>query len=138
MVLLPSRWIDSQQCYYLHVGSKKSGKRWLSSLIKKMWSVSWDMWRFRNGILHSQSITTPSNFTFLLSSMILTELHHGHRLLPPSCSYLFHTSHTSLLRGSVNSRKIWLVTVWSARDHYSPADTICQRRNAIVASFVVA
>ena len=129
-------WAEAQNCHYKHIQSKRSGERWLSELIKKLWAVSWDMWRFRNGILHSQSDAPPTNFTFLLTASILAEINHGCRLLPPSCHYLFASPASSIFRGSVNSKKLWLATVWCARDLYSPADVICQSRNALVRSFV--
>ena len=133
---LTPKWIDAQHCHYSHTKSLRTGERWISALIKKLWAVSWDMWRFRNGVLHSQSTSIPTNFTFLLMSTILTEFNHGCRLLPPSCHYLFPSTATSILRGTTNSKKLWLATVWSARDVYSPADTICQSRNAIVTAYV--
>ena len=132
-----SQWSLAQHCHLQHLQSRKAGKRWLTCLIQKLWMVSWDMWRFRNGVLHSQSTTTPTNFSFLLATTIINELNHGHRLLPPSCKYLFTRSSSSLLRGTLNNQKLWVATVWSARDRYSPADTICQSRNPTVAAFVV-
>ena len=131
-------WIKAQHCHLQHIGSRKNGKRWLAALIKKLWAVSWDMWRFRNGVTHSQSPTIPTNFTFLLSSTIITELNHGHRLLPPACKYLFDNNPSDILRGTINSKRLWIASVWAARDLYSPADTICQTRNIIVSSFVEA
>ena len=131
-----SKWNEAQSCHYLHLGSKKTGHRWLTELIKKMWAIAWDMWRFRNGVLHSQSLTIPTNFTFLLTSAILQEMNHGHRLLPPRCNYLFSTTAAAILKGSINSQKLWLATVWGARDLYSPADVICQSRNEIVRAYV--
>ena len=131
-----SSWIYAQQDHYNRISSKRTGKRWLSELIKKLWSVSWDMWRFRNGILHSKSPDAPTNLTFLLTAAIITELNHGGRLLPPSCTYLFSTTMSALLNTSINNKKLWLATVWSARDHFSPADNICQSRNIIVAASV--
>ena len=130
------KWAKPQDCHYKHIGSKKTGKRWVSALIKKLWQVSWDMWRFRNGVLHTQSPTATTNFTFLLTSTIIAEKNHGHRLLPPKCTYLFHSTLTTLLRSSINNKKLWVATVWAARDLYSPADTFIQSRNPIVASFV--
>ena len=129
-------WSSSQHCHYQHLNSKQTGQRWLTELIKKMWAISWDMWRFRNGVLHSQSTDTPTNLTFLITSSILRELNHGHRLLPPNCAYLFASDASTILKATINSKKLWLATVWSARDHYSPADTICHDRNSLVSAFV--
>jgi|NOAtaT_6_FD_contig_81_301931_length_1652_multi_2_in_0_out_0_3 hypothetical protein len=41
-----------QSSHYALIGSRKSGRRWLIQVIKKLWLVSWDMWEHRNGILH--------------------------------------------------------------------------------------
>ena len=135
---LSQRWKVAQSCHYRYLQIQKTGERWTAALIQKLWSVSWDMWRFRNGVLHSQSLTIPTNFTFLVTSSIISEMNHGHRLLPPSCTYLFQTDIPSLAKSSVNNKKLWLATVWSARDYYTPADAICQNRNPIVYAFVEA
>ena len=131
-----SSWELPQHQHYQNLSSKKSAKRWLTELIKKLWKISWDQWRFRNGITHSQSPSSHTNFTFLLTSTIIKESQHGGHLLPPSCSYLFQTHFSDLLKGTLNSKKMWVATVWSARDLYSPADVICQSRNTVVAAFV--
>jgi len=34
--------------------SRKTGKRWLTALIQKMWKVAWDLWEHRNGVRHEQ------------------------------------------------------------------------------------
>ncbi len=47
-------WELVQQAYYDLIQSRRTGLRWLSSLIKKLWQVAWDMWEHRNGILHAQ------------------------------------------------------------------------------------
>lgn len=48
-------WEAMQQAYYTFSNSRRTGKRWLIQLIKKLWNVSWDLWNHRNGILHKQS-----------------------------------------------------------------------------------
>ena len=131
-----TKWAKSQDCHYKHLGSKRTGKRWVAALIKKMWQVSWDMWRFCNGVTHSQSPSHTTNSSFLLTSTIIAEKNHGHRLLPPKCSYLFQSPLHTLLNISINNKKLWVATVWAARDLYSPADTFNQSRNTIIASFV--
>jgi hypothetical protein len=49
---LSSSWADTQQAYLSSIRSRRSGRRWLISLIKKLWDVSWDLWDHRNGIMH--------------------------------------------------------------------------------------
>jgi hypothetical protein len=49
-----SEWEATQQAHYNLIRSRKSGKRWVISLIKKMWEVAWDLWEHRNSILHNK------------------------------------------------------------------------------------
>ena len=46
---LSLEWQGVQQHYYLWMGIRKTGRRWLSSLIKKLWEIAWDQWDHRNG-----------------------------------------------------------------------------------------
>ena len=41
-------WEESQQMYFSWIGSRRTGKRWLSAVIRKLWDVAWDMWDHRN------------------------------------------------------------------------------------------
>jgi hypothetical protein len=46
-------WSSAQQAYYTLMKSCRTGKRWVISLIKKLWDVAWDLWEHRNGIPHN-------------------------------------------------------------------------------------
>ena len=131
-------WKELQRRHLQQLHLQKSHRWWLKMLTIKLWQISWDMWRFRNGVVHSQSTTSTTNFTFLLTTEILKELEHGYRLLPPSSRYLFHSTQEKLLNSTVNNKKLWLANVWAARDAYTPADTITQTRNTIVQAYIVA
>lgn len=131
-------WKEIQRKHLQQMKSRRSHRRWVKMLIIKFWQISWDMWRFRNGILHTQDTNSTTNFTFLLTTEILKELEHGHRLLPPSSKYLFSTTQNKILNSPINNKKLWLANVWAARDSYTPADTITQNRNPIVQSYIVA
>jgi hypothetical protein len=37
------------------IRSRRSGRRWLISLIKKMWDIAWDFWSHRNGVAHQKA-----------------------------------------------------------------------------------
>jgi hypothetical protein len=52
---LSFEWEASQQAYLTFIKSKRTGWRWVSQLIKKLWAVAWDLWEHRNGILHEQT-----------------------------------------------------------------------------------
>jgi hypothetical protein len=48
------RWHTSfaqvQNAYFRSLGFARTGRRWLISLIRKMWEIAWDLWEERNGI----------------------------------------------------------------------------------------
>ncbi len=46
-------WASKQQDYYTWLDRKNTGKRWTTTLIKKLWEICWDMWEHRNGELHN-------------------------------------------------------------------------------------
>jgi hypothetical protein len=50
------KWKEVQQRYYVLLGRRNTGRRWLISLIETIWAISWDMWDHRNGILHNTII----------------------------------------------------------------------------------
>ena len=131
-------WKEIQHRYLQSIQSKLSHKRWLKMMIIKLWQISWDMWRFRNGVLHTQDTKHITNFTFLLTTEILKEKEFGCNLLPPKCKYLFNQPRDKLLASTINNKKLWLANVWAARDAYTPADISTQTRNQIVHAQVVA
>jgi hypothetical protein len=44
-------WAAKQQEYYNWIQKRNTGKRWITTLIKKLWEISWNMWEQRNGEL---------------------------------------------------------------------------------------
>jgi len=51
---LSSQWEVVQQHYYSVIKSNKTGKRWVSAIIQKLWDTAWDLWEHRNGVLHKK------------------------------------------------------------------------------------
>ena len=49
---LSYKWSKVQQMYFEWSGIKKSGNKWVSTLIQKLWDVEWEAWDDRNKILH--------------------------------------------------------------------------------------
>jgi hypothetical protein len=51
---MEGRWsslpIDIQQRHFTQIKKKRSGKRWLTAIIKRMWDISWDLWQHRNDV----------------------------------------------------------------------------------------
>ena len=40
-------WSEVQQRYLQWIGSRRSGLRWLTTVIQKLWDIAWDMWDHR-------------------------------------------------------------------------------------------
>jgi hypothetical protein len=47
---LSVEWAATQDQYYKQLGKKNNGQRWATEIVKKLWSVAWDIWVYRNGI----------------------------------------------------------------------------------------
>ena len=52
-------WAAKQQEYYDWINKRNTGKRWITTLIKKLWEISWNMWEQRNGELKNPA--SPAN-----------------------------------------------------------------------------
>ena len=46
------QWARIQQREYNRIRSRRTGKRWVTQLIKQLWMVIWDQWKDRNKKLH--------------------------------------------------------------------------------------
>jgi hypothetical protein len=44
-------WAATQEEYYKFLGSRRTGRRWVIALIKKLWQIAWE---HRNNVLHEQ------------------------------------------------------------------------------------
>jgi hypothetical protein len=49
---ISGEWACAQQDYLDYLGRRKTGKRWLIALTTKLLNISWDLWDYRNSILH--------------------------------------------------------------------------------------
>jgi hypothetical protein len=58
---LPSTgWFELQQQHYHRTASLKSGRRWLTSIIRKQWKVAWDIWDYCNSVVHDKDFGTAT------------------------------------------------------------------------------
>jgi hypothetical protein len=48
-------WAKIQQDHFNFIRSRRTGRRWLVAVIKKLWEVSWDFWSHRNGVMHHKT-----------------------------------------------------------------------------------
>lgn len=80
------QWAQLQQvCYEWHK-KRRTGKRWVIALIKKLWDIAWDMWMDRNDTLHRQDYDLLHQ---QMNNDIRTEFQLGPTDLPRDAQSLF-------------------------------------------------
>ena len=47
------KWMDAQQKSLESIGKRATGKRWTITINSKLWDIAWDMWQYRNHIIHN-------------------------------------------------------------------------------------
>jgi hypothetical protein len=107
-----SSWRDIMQLYLTGLSSKVNGERFVTSLIKHLWQIAWDMWDHRNRALHEMETNAELLGITALDSHI-TELYlQGIRpLMTQDEKVLFHPPLDSLLRLQPPSKRAWIATV---------------------------
>ena len=109
--------IRLQSTYYTEIHSQRTGKRWATNLIKKLWEIIHSMWKHRSLILHeSDVINSLSGQEFLVNS-IKQEHERGrerlHSLITP---YFAIPLDTLLLKTSPKNQRKWFQLIKAARE----------------------
>ena len=105
-------WEGAQSAYLQSIKSRRSPKRWLTSVITKLWDIAWDMWEHRNGCLHDNEMGEE---IIQLHSDITHQYSLGSTNFSRKSQGLFHSSLESLLLSSKATKQLWLQRVISAR-----------------------
>jgi hypothetical protein len=102
-------WECIQQQYYNRINSRRSGRRWTTALITKLWEIALDLWEFRNKIYHRHCNQALQQDIHALDQKV-TELHYKIILsgLLPKDRHLATISLTRLLSFSRIHKKEWL------------------------------
>ena len=132
------QWAKAQELYLQYKSRKTSGRRWISALIRKLWETIWAIWRYRNGLVHEQTNAPLKTINAILNLTMLKELQYGLSGLPQKYSYLFKKQFNEVLKTSVNHKKQWVLTVWVARDLYTPEHSSINNRHPTIVSVLLA
>jgi len=87
---------------------KHSPRRWLAAILSQLWNIAWDLWGYRNGILHTAD-QSRAREVLLLQAMVEYQRHT--QGLPPSEWYWFDDSLTTLLQKTEEYLHAWLLTI---------------------------
>jgi hypothetical protein len=106
-------WQQVMNRQLTRVRSRKSSKRWVVALIRKMWQVAWDLWEHRNGYLHDREESFLSTQT---NNGIKHQFELGCRNLDKATQVLFHGGLQTTIQKPLEVRQQWLKRVQVARD----------------------
>ena len=105
-------WSEVQQRYFEWLGSQRSGLRWLTALIQKLWDIAWDMWDNRNRVLHDQENSVARD---LQIQKITAEFAKGSAGLAAAAKVLFSRGLQALLHQQPAYQTAWLIRIEAAR-----------------------
>lgn len=107
---MAKEWSQAQQSYYESIASRRTGKRWVSALIRKLWDIAWDLWDHRNTQIHRPGQLDAYEDTTTLDMNVRTEFALG---TPPNLPRRFrihfrYTQVEEILALSNLDRSLWL------------------------------
>ena len=105
-------WKEAQQAYYEWLPSKRTGLRWLSALVRKLWQIAWDMWEHRNGILHDKEKGQAAQER---EARIRAEFEEGFDDLDVDTQLLAKPGLRRILRYKAGPQKSWIARIEAAQ-----------------------
>ena len=109
-------WSEVQQSYYDWLGVRKTGLRWLSALVQKLWDVAWDQWNHRNGILHNND---ENLVNLLQDARIREQFQLGSSGLMQDGKEVFRAGLRNTLKLSKELKTAWLIRTVESRQRRS-------------------
>ena len=115
--VLDVEWRKFQQTQYDETGSRKTGKRWVVALIRKLWNTAWDMWQHRNEV---QNHTVLGALADTVQRQVKEQFRIGPTGLTRQARLMFRGGIQSvLLYRSLPAQQAWLRRVTTARERYA-------------------
>ena len=111
------KWEHIQSEHFRSQGSLRSGRRWVSELLKKLWNTSWDLWMFRNYQLQSGQDEEAMGLLMALDRHILHLLGQGTQYVPQELFPLLRCSPHLLLRRPVEAKLAWVDKIQLGREY---------------------
>jgi hypothetical protein len=111
-------WAAKQQDYYDWLKKKNTGKRWVTTLIKKLWEISWGLWEHRNGELKNPSSPASLRDHARLDALIAADYADQTQLFRKDCRW-FRRPHAIIFLESLDYKTQWLESVFLARARYA-------------------
>jgi Reverse transcriptase (RNA-dependent DNA polymerase) len=129
---LPSKgWQEIQADHYKRISSPKTGTSWLIAIIRKQWLIAWDIWDYRNQVVHHIDEGTDIQ-------RVATAIRAEYALGAPSQELrkFFRTPLREALRRNLDYQTNWLHRVVTSRARSHRKDRSLRRSQACMAAFV--
>jgi hypothetical protein len=112
---IPVAWVEAQQAYYSLISSFRTGKRWVTLLITKLWDIAWDLWEHRNGVLHQQDNIITEGMIHIINRQVRSLYFHAAQFsLLPADTPLIRRSLQEILSKDYTFKKTWVSHVKQA------------------------
>lgn len=111
-------WAAKQQSYYDWLARRNTGKRWITTLIKKLWEISWNMWEQRNGELKNPESPASLREHARLDTAIAQEYMHPTTLAKRDRRW-FRRPKEVLFTEALEYKQQWLESVGIARARFA-------------------
>jgi hypothetical protein len=115
-------WVDIQERHFLRIRKRRSGKRWLTAIIRRMWDISWDLWDHRNAV---QLERKKEERRAKNAVLIRYEFGLGHHGLDTHDRRLFECPLEEVLTSNLQKQDAWIRRVTLARKR---AESTTQRQ----------
>ncbi len=128
---LTIEWRAQQEQYWLQWRRKKSSKRWVTELIKKLWNISWDMWAHRNGVLHDAQQRHVDIIDSGINDRVTALYRWGVHAVPRDAIRFFHTPLEDLLEHASEYKAKWIRSVEAAierKRHHNFGQFVAEQR----------
>jgi hypothetical protein len=116
-----TKWIEIQERHFKNSHLRRSGLRWLSALIRKLWLTSWDLWDHRNGV--NQEVLKVARRA-ANRPIIVEEYELGRNGLAGYDRCLFNKHLVHRLADDLDKQDAWIRRVQAARHRASVSEPV--------------
>ena len=113
-----NKWTGCCNKHFISKGSRKSGRRHMEAIIRKLWDVAWDMWDHRNHVYLSTPQSQWSDALVNLDRVIYQQYETAEAELSDRYAHMFDRSPEGIVDSPLDYKQAWLGNVATARLHH--------------------
>ena len=117
-----TEWREIQKQFMERNNELKSPLLWMTKFQRRVWEIPWKLWGHRNQTLHGDGNLIHIQEKRNIDLAIIREWSIGNLNIDARFCNLFIGSIQDRLKDSNEAKRLWLTSVWSARDMVTDAD----------------